>query len=324
MAVVAGELLYDVANPLRPRLVCRGTDTRIRLLDGNAIAYTTVVAGKVVIVRRDLATGTETRVAHLRVSPQPYYYAAATWTSDGLYEVFSTAGATGANGLWKMQIHLSLNGADHVLYTIDAGPGGAEGRWAGSSTLEISPDRAYIAVSDANFSLFSKSFRIFATSDLRQTYVTATTAFGGTWEAGGRFIWATASGSVMQWTPAGGATMLRSERWFGPSTSAGREWLAATLLTDYSKPRVVIAAVGGSRTFVTGPGSSPGFVTSTVAWYAEEAPCPPNDQCGYDPTGPSRTVRAFDVTNGSDQVVVFRAGEEPITNGYNFCCAPRI
>jgi hypothetical protein len=127
----------------------------------------------------------------------------------------------------------------------------------------------------------------------------------------------------MQWAPTGGATLLRSERWYDPSISLGGQWLAATLLTDTSKPRVVIVAVGGSRTFVTGLGSSPGFVTSTVLWYAEEAPCPPNDQCGGDPTGPNRTVHAFNVTSGSDQAVVFRAGEEPITNGYNFCCSRR-
>jgi hypothetical protein len=142
MAVVAGQFLYDVADPVHPRLICRSANTSLRLLDGSAIAYTAVVAGHVVVLRRDLTSGTESRITQLRVSPQPYYYGSTRWTSDGSIEVYATASAAGANGLWQVQIHLWSNGADHVLYTIGAGPGGVESRWAAHSTLEISPDRA--------------------------------------------------------------------------------------------------------------------------------------------------------------------------------------
>jgi hypothetical protein len=325
MAVVAGRFLYDVADPVHPLLVCRGENTHLRLVGGSAIAYTTVVTDTAVVaVRRDLTTGAVSRIGDLRISPQPYYYGAAGWTSDGLFEVYATYGAPGANGMSKVQIHLWSYGADHVLYAIDAGPGGLEGRWAAHSTLEFSPDHTYVALSDSNFSLLGKNVRIFSLADQHQVFVTATSAFGGSWVADDRFIWATGSGSVAQWTPSGGATLLRSELWFGPTISPGAQWLAATLLTDTSKPRVVLVAVDGSRTVVTGPGSSPAFVTPSKVWYAEEGPCPPNDQCGADPTGPTLTVRAYDLVAGSDQVVVFRAGEGPSLNGYNLCCSPRI
>src|SRR5437660_10816720 len=44
MAVVAGAIVYDVADPLRPRLVYRRLNTLIHPLDGHAIACTPDVA----------------------------------------------------------------------------------------------------------------------------------------------------------------------------------------------------------------------------------------------------------------------------------------
>lgn len=110
--------------------------------------------------------------------------------------------------------------------------------------------------------------------------------------------------------------MLRSEHWYGPTSSSDGGWLAATLLTDISKPRVLIVPVGGGRTFQTGLGSGPAFVTPTVVWYAEEGP-----GSGYDPTSPNGIVHSLDVMNGSDQVVQFRVGEKPIGT---LCCTTRI
>ena len=74
MAVVAGTLVYDVADPIHPRLVCRGANTVVHLLDSKAIAYTKVADGHVVIVRRDIATGVESQVAQLRTKADPFYY----------------------------------------------------------------------------------------------------------------------------------------------------------------------------------------------------------------------------------------------------------
>src|SRR5439155_810173 len=191
------------------------------------------------------------------------------------------------------------------LYTIPSGAGGIESRWAAHTTLELSPDHAYIAISDSNFSLTSHNVRIFSIADQRQVFIAPSSALGGTWTANDRFIWAS-SGSVMQWTRAGGASWLRSEQWFGPTSSSGGQWLAATLLTDYAKPRVVIVPIAGGRTLVTGLGSNPGFVTSTTMWYSGEGPCPPGDQCMADSTTPDRTVHAYNVTNGSGPLVAER------------------
>ena len=324
MSVVAGAFVYDVADPVRPRLVCRSANTVIHVLDGNAIAYTAVVADHVVIVRRDLATGAESRIAQLRIAPRPYYWAWAGWTWDGSLEVYTTAGAPRADGRWLVSVHLFSNGADNVLYTLDAGPGGLEGRWGPRGVLAFSPDRAYLAISDFPFYIYGENVRIFSVADQRQKFATKGTPSGGTWIANDRFVWA--SGSLMQWSPSTGVTLLRSEYWYGVTGSGDGHWLAGMLFAkldansyDNSKPRGLIVAVGGGTTFQpTGLASSPGFVTPTVVWYAEEGPSTEGGLAGD--TSPTGVIRAFNLASASDQAVRFVAGEAPTQFQ---CCAPR-
>src|SRR5712692_1891268 len=189
MVVIAQTFVYDVADPIRPRQVCRGANTVIHLVDSNSIAYTTVVASQVVIVRRDLTTGAESQVAHLQADPNATITA---WTSDGSLEAYGTGDVPRADYRWREQVHLWSNGADHILYTFDAGPGGFASRWSAHFILEFSPDHAYLAISDTNFSPQNYNVRIFSVNDLSQKLVTGTqglAAAGGTWVANDRFVW---------------------------------------------------------------------------------------------------------------------------------------
>jgi hypothetical protein len=312
MAVVSGQFIYDVSDPIHPRLVCRTSNTYLHLVDSNAIAYTTVAAKQVYVVRRDLTTGAESTVGLLPADP----HGSKGWTSDGSLEVYTTSQKR-ANGSYLVQIHLWSSGADHVLFGIDPGFGGVESRWAALPAVEFSPDHAYIALSESTFSINPHSVRIFSVADQRQVLVSGV-AVGGTWISNDHFVWATAAGSVMQWTPSTGAKLLRSERWHGPTSSSDGGWMAATLLSNYSKPRVLVVAISGGQTLQTkGLGSAPTFVTPTVVWYAEEGP-----GTVVDPTSaPNGIVRSLDLTNGSDRVVQFRAGEKPTGT---LCCTTRV
>jgi hypothetical protein len=193
LTVVAGAFVYDVADTLHPRLVCRSANTVIHLLAGNAIAYTAVADGHIVIVRRDVTTGAESRIAQLRQEPYPYYYGVVGWTWDGSLEVFSTATAPNADGRSVVSVHLWSNGADHVLHSLDAGPGGIESRWGPRGVLAFSPDRAYLAISDFPFYVYGERVRIISLADLSEKFVTGGSATGGSWLANDRFVWATAA-----------------------------------------------------------------------------------------------------------------------------------
>lgn len=316
MVVIARTFVYDVSNTVRPRLVCHGADTVIHLVDSNTIAYTAVAARKVYIIRRDLTTGAESRIVQLHADPNA---TTTAWTSDGSLEVYATYGSPGANGRKPVRVHLWSNGADHLLYTTDTPTvGGAEGRWGDRPIVKFSPDHTYVAISDSAFALYGSKVRIFSVAARRQKFVIESSASGGVWIANDRFVWA--SRLLMQWTPAGGAKVLRSESWFVPSSSSDLRWLAGTILTDPSKPRVRMVSVGSSKTFLTrGLASSPGLVTPTVVWYAEERALASG---GPIATWPNGNVHAFDLKNATDQLVIFRAGEKPmIPNGNTMCCS---
>jgi hypothetical protein len=320
LAVIADQFLYDVSKPADPRLVCRGAnatiETSIHLLDGNAISYIAHVASQAVVVRHDLTTGAETLIAQLPAEP-------ALWTADGSFEVYASPGVKASDGTIWAAIHLWSNGADHVLYRL-AGPGGPRGyesRWNSPWQLaEFSPDRAYLAIQ-----LMFDGLHIFSVADQREVLAPGTaSAQGGAWVANDRFVWGSGSAtSLMQWTPAGGAKLLRAGNWFGPRSSSDGRWLVATRLNDAWLPHVEILSVDTGPTFITGLGSSPGFVTPTVVWYVEE-----RSSDGYDPTAPAGVYHAFDVANGSDQIFRFRVGEEPFAKiasdqpPGDFCCAP--
>lgn len=324
MATIADRFLYDVSDPVHPRLVCRTVNTLIHLVGGNEIAYTTVVDGQTFVVRHDLMTGSGSEVARLPADPLSGSIGAyAAWTSDGSLEAFATSSTPDANGRFQLQLHLWSKGTDHVLQTIDRFPMGFESRWSPFGVVEFSPDHAYVA-----FSPVLDSMRIFSVADQSQVLAVATRAVGGTWIANDRFVWAvdqdsSKSSGVFGWTPSTGATLLRQDYWYAPTSSLDGSWLAATQPfrlsnpSDSSYPRVVIVSVGGAKVLEPGHGSAPGFVTSTVAWYAGEGPC---SQSCIGPTAPDGTIHAFDVTNGTDQTVHFRVGEEPVADGNSWCC----
>jgi hypothetical protein len=321
LVVVGRIFVYDVADPMHPRLVCRGADTVIHVVSNHAIAYTKVVAGKAYIIRRDLITAIESRISQLHGNPDS---TTSGWTSDGSLEVYGTS-VPSANDRFLVSVHLWSKGADHVLYRLDAGPGGLESRWSPRGILEFSPDRKYLAISDFPFFIYGTNVRIFSVADRSQKIRIGGSSSGGTWIANDRFAWSTVSGtgSLKQWTPAGGVKLLRSGAWYGAASSPDGRWLAGTLLTDPSKPRVLMASVSSTKTFLTrGLASTPGFVTPTWVWYAEEKPVANG---GIVTTWPDGNVHAFDLTNATDHLVVFRAGEKPVAYGGNtVCCSTEV
>jgi len=322
MSVISGVLLYDVTDPVQPRLVCRANNTFIQLIPGNAIAYTkSASSGETAIVRHDLITGGESQVGLLPADPR----GSKSWTADGALQVYAGTAKQIDELSWSVPIQLWSKGAEHLLYSVKAGVGGIESRWSVVPIVEFSPNRSYLAISDSMYSVQSTQLRIFSVADFHGSLV-ANGARGGTWVADDRFVWATAEGVLMQWTPTGGAASSRSENWFGPTHSPDAMWLAGTLLSNYADPHVLIATVAGDTVIKTGLGSGPGFVSPTVVWYVGEKLCDMStDQCGADPTVPDGTVHAYDVTAKTDRIVRFGIGESPMAAGLIFlCCTTRV
>ena len=62
MAVIGERFVYDVSDPIRPRLICSATNSEVHVVSKTAVAYTTTIDGRVVVVRRDLASHADTVV----------------------------------------------------------------------------------------------------------------------------------------------------------------------------------------------------------------------------------------------------------------------
>ena len=311
MAVIGERFVYDVSDPLKPRLICRATNSEVHVVSKTAVAYTTTIDGRVVVVRRDLASHADTVVGSLPVDPSANPFGVHTaWESDASMEVYMTYGPQGINGTNTSHIHLWSMGTDHLLFDVHFPSTGFEDPYSPMGLWVFSPDQAYVAVG----ALFDWHLRIFSTADAHQVIdagASRSGLYGGTWLGNNRFVWA--AESLMQWTPAGGISQFRSERWYQPVSSADGTWFTGTDISDRSNPRVKIISADGAKTFDAGRGSSAGFVGPTVVWYSSQAPFAPN---------PAGTYHAFDVKIGTDTAFHFKAGEEPTDSGISWCCGP--
>jgi hypothetical protein len=92
--MVHSQYLYNFSNPSQPNLVCQTVNTQMRLLDGNAITYLKGVAGKAVLIRRDLVTKAEFAIGQLPADPRQSF---AGWTADGSLEVYATSAQNDVN-----------------------------------------------------------------------------------------------------------------------------------------------------------------------------------------------------------------------------------
>jgi hypothetical protein len=313
MVVVAGAYLYDVTDPLHPRLVCSASNTYIQLTGAGKLAYTVPISGgKAEIVWRDLVTGVNTKAVLLPALPR----GAKDWTFDGL-QVYAGPGKRLDDYNELVPVHLASNGTDHVLYSITSGVGGWESRWSPYPILDFSPSHTYVAISDSRFAITSSGLHIFSVADRRQLLVTVQ-GNGGTWLANDRFVWPSGTtGSLVQWTPQGGMAAFRPEKGFyGLTSSPDARWLAGTVPSTSQEADVLILPAGAGTAVKKRLGSAPQFVSATVLWYAGEKVCADSDPCGYDPSTPNGTVHAFDVTTNTDTVVRFGTGEAPA-----FCCS---
>jgi len=308
MLVISGNRLYDVSSPIHPRLVCTA-NTEIQLVDARTVAYTdTQAGGKTTVMWHDVVTGLNKQVGLLPHLPEGI----KNWTADGKIEVYAgPIKPTNAGGL--VPVHLFANGIDRVLLSIPTVDGGYESRWSPYPILEISPGHTYLAISDSRYGIGFSGLHIFSIGDRRQLLAPAG-GNGGTWLADDRFVWPSdATGALVQWTPQGGVTSFRPDKWslYGLTHSPDRQWLAGTVESSGGEPDVLIFPASGGVAVKRPLASDPVFVSPTVVWYAGEKACADSDPCGADSTTGDGTVHAYDVITHTDTVLKFRAGEDP-------------
>jgi hypothetical protein len=310
--------LYDVTNPLAPRLICTIGNTSSHLLSNDTIEYLRpTTADKTEVVVRSITTGVETTAATL-----PFATRTAAWTSDGAVVAYRERVPAGPND-YSDHFAVWLFAAGHLaqLYSYPTGIGDCICRFGlPHPVLAISPDGQYL-VSGWIAGKGSVPLVVYRLSDRRQVATLDASVYNALWAGSGhRLFLVSFSGvtpcCVQSWTPEAGLSPLpNASQWFyDPSLSPGGGQVAFTAYADPSNqtsPRVYVYDLAGQQTrlLIDQPRADGVFVKDDWVWYGEDVVCAdcPNG------TTPSGRIFAMQLSTHAESLVTFTPGEQPQT-----------
>jgi len=311
--------LYDVTNPLAPRLICTIANTSSHLLSGDTIEYLRpTAAGTTEVVVRSIATGVETTSVTL-----PFATGVAAWTPDGATVAFWQRVPAGPSD-YSDHIAVWLFAAGHLaeLYSYPLGIGDCICRFGlPRPVLSISPDGQYL-VSGWFAGKGSAPLVAYRLSDRRQVTTFDSSVYDALWGETGHHAYLVGFTGltpccVESWTPESGlASLPNAIQWFfGPSLSPGGTHVVFTAYPDPSNqasPRVYEYDLTGQKTtmLIDQPRAEAVFVKDGWVWYGEEVAC--TDCPGA--TEASGRIFAMQLSTHTESLVTFAAGEQPATN----------
>ncbi len=317
--IASSAQLYDVTNPLAPRLVCTIANTSSHLLAGDALEYLRpTAAGTTDVVVRSISTGAETVSATL-----PFATRTAAWTPDASEVAYIQRVPPGPTDYSdKFIVWLFTAGHLAQLYSYPTGIGDCICRFGlPQPVLAISPDGQYL-VSGWIAGKGSAPLVAYRLSDRKQVATFDITEYAALWAATGHRLFLVgvaglAPCCVKSWTPESGLGSLpNAVQWFyGPSLSPGGAQVAFTAYPDpnnQASPRVYLYDLNGQKTslLVDKPRAEAAFVKDDWVWYDEEVAC---TDCGVG-TQPSGRIFAMQLSTHTESLVTFAAGEAPYTN----------
>jgi hypothetical protein len=310
------QILYEVSDPLRPRLLCRITGTTAHLFTGDTITYLRSAGSGTEVVLRSLGSGNESVVTSIpKDHLEGTYYGPTAWTPDGgIAAATLTPDRTHTD---NSDVWLFAQRFAGVIWSYPYPVRGCICRFGlPGATLAISPDGQYLVAGGPGKGL--EAFVVFRLSDRMQVKAfDAGTGFV-MWDRTGHRLFI-AGTTTQSWTPEVGTV---------PLTGAGRWDHLAGLSPDGTKIaytgylgpdvdanlRVYVydTNAGSVRMLSDQSRSQVLFVKSGWVWYLDEAPCAtgsPRPGCGPWGTAPTNRVFAMNLTGGVEQEVAFSQGE---------------
>ncbi|HKW58325.1 MAG TPA: WD40 repeat domain-containing protein [Candidatus Dormibacteraeota bacterium] len=325
-AVVYGAsqwILYDVTNPMQPRVVCRAANTSVHIVTGTSFEYLQPrVDGNTDVVLHALGSNNETVVATFRADLSGLYFSAWTpiaWSPSLSAMAYSAQGGTDANGLGITDVWLATASGRTKVYSY-AVPGIDSFRRPGipAPALSISADGAYLA---AGWAIAVGSIRVFRLSDMANVTPALPKDFRSVlWAKTGHRLFMVGTSSVAEWTPGSAVTTLpNTTGWvLDPNFSPDGTQVAFTGVSTTGQIGANLYDLNTSSSHVLSsqPRSSTIFVKAGWVWYLEEKPCvaSANDPC-FDPTAPDGKVFAVELRTRAESAVTFASGESPIQPG---------
>lgn len=304
------QAIYDVTDPVHPRLLCQVMGTTAHLSSALRFQYLEPrSATETDIVERSLVDGTETLVGKLAGS-----ITSAAWLATGPLGAYTMKINSSSDCPFSaaVQVWTYAQGTSELLTTYCIGIGDCICRFGlPGPVLAFSFDGRYLVegLLAGKGSTPMGVYRIADRVKVATLTINTDTAF---WDRSSDRLFEINHESVQAWTPDGttvnvpGATTWN----YYPNLSPDDAYATYTAFADQvdgTLPRVYLYGLGAAKTrlLIDQPRSQVVFVKDAWVWYLEEAACA--DCPGQ--TQPTGRVFAMNVSTGVEQQVVFATGE---------------
>lgn len=316
----AEQLLYEVTNPVRPRLLCKITNTSAHLFTGDTFEYLKPVsANETDVMLHSLGSGNESHAGTF-----PFYVTSGSWLPDQSVMVYTLQRSPDEgfpNG--GVEVHLYAHRQTNLLYTYRIGIGDCICRFGlPPEVLAVSPDGQYVAAGHLT-GKGSEPIAIYRISDRALMTALDPNVMWAFWDRSGHrlFLDRLSSNPAQSWTPeAGVSTLTGAGPWsYLPGLSPDGNQVAYTAYVDpndQSQPRVYVydLKAGTTRMLVDQLRTQVLFIKDGWVWYLEERVCAAADACPG-ATMPSGKVYAMNLSAGAEQEVNWAFGDDPHGQG---------
>jgi hypothetical protein len=324
-------LLFEVTDPVHPRLLCRISGTSAHIFTGDTITYLRNAGSGTEVVLRSLGSGNESVVTSIpKAGLEGSYYGPTAWSSDGSLTAATIPPADTSN-MPQSQVWLFSQRFAGILYSYPYPVFGCICRFGmPQPTLALSPDGQYI-VAGFPIGKGSQALSVYRISD--RTLVKAFDPELGLamWARTGHQLFLSGYAPTQSWTPeAGMAPLPGASRWaYLPGLSPDGKQITYTAYSDTDQKQLRVYAydvpTDKTRLLVDRLRSQVLSVKSGWVWYLDEVACDassPSAGCGPWGSKAGGKVFAMNLSNGSESEVVFAEGEGPQMDFGTYAFAP--
>jgi hypothetical protein len=314
----AQRLVYDVTDPVYPRLICNISNTSAHLVPDGSVEWLKPISEHQTDVVISSLGGSDSRVGSF-----PFWVTSGSWLPD-LSVMACTrrliADTSYSNGSIEVWLYVA-NQQPFFLTRYPIGIGDCICRFGlPPQVLAVSPDGKYLVAGWAS-GKGSHPLAVFRVSDhslAADLDPRVTFAF---WDRSGHRLFLNRLGSnpTQAWTPEGDAVELPgAASWsYLPGMSPDGSLVAYTAYSDqnFREPRIYLYDFKqgwSTRMLVDRLRTQVLFVKAGWVWYLEERACVPADSCAG-LTMPTGNVLAIQLATGAERAVSFAAGEDPLT-----------
>jgi hypothetical protein len=312
-------LVYDVADPLHPRLICKIENTSAHFVTGDTIEWLVPLSGNETnIALRSLNSGIDTLAGTF-----PVRTASGSWLPDRsvlAYSVRVPADSSAAGDGIEVWLYTNQQRTSFHLFTYPVGIGDCICRFGlPPQVLAVSPDGQYV-VAGWEAGKGSLPLVVYRVADHALTTTVDPSVTYAFWDRAGHRLFLNRFGAAttQAWTPETGVVDLAaSAAWsYLPGLSPDGSQVAYTAYSDpnFRQPRVYVydRKAGSTRMLVDQLRTQVLFVKPGWVWYLEERECTLADSCASS-TMPTGKVFAMQLSGGAETPVTFGDLEDPVT-----------